>query len=116
MAKLVVKDSQNRVLGDQVLLADQMFDRLLGLMFSNVSKGKAGLLLDPCNSIHTFFMRYPIDVLFLDGNDKIVKIIRKMKPWRLSLIYFKAHKVLEFEGGLIPDDLKSGDQLELVYV
>jgi uncharacterized membrane protein (UPF0127 family) len=68
-------------------------------------------LITSCNSIHTFFMLMPIDVLFLNNEDKVVKIIRNLRPWRMTGIYFKATKVLEMKVGTIPQDLVVGERL-----
>ena len=103
----------NILLGKQMKKATSLIDRLIGLMFFKEMKGFDSLLLEPCRSIHTFFMRYAIDVLFVDKDMKIVKIIREMKPWRMSLIYFSAHSVLEFKAGSLPRDISKNDQVTL---
>ncbi len=95
--------------------AEAIQDRMLGLMFKKkIHDGFDGLLLKPCKSIHTFFMTFPIDVLFLDKKMNVVKIIRNMKPWRVSGYYFKAEQVLELYGKTIPKELNVGDQLEVI--
>jgi hypothetical protein len=55
-----------------------------------------GLLILKCNCIHTWFMRFPIDATFLDQDDKVVKVVRNIKPWT-SFVWggWKARKVLE---------------------
>lgn len=87
-------------------------ERLLGLMFQEEMPGCDGLVIDPCRSIHTFFMKFSIDVIFLNKKNKIIKIKKNFKPWGLSSIYFGAQKVLEMKKGKIGDDLKEGDELE----
>ena len=89
-----------------------MFSRMKGLMFSKEMIGD-GLILDPGNSIHNCFVRFPIDVIFLNNDFKIIKILRSFKPWRFSWIYFKATKVLELPEGKIPFDVIEGDYLEV---
>ena len=74
------------------------------------------LLIDPCNSIHTCFMNFSIDVLFLSKDNTIVHIVREMKPWRFSSIYLKSKRVLELKSGNIGSELKAGDQLEFKHV
>jgi uncharacterized membrane protein (UPF0127 family) len=55
-----------------------------------------GLLILRCNSIHTFFMSFPIDAVFLDRNDRVVKVVRNIPPWRFFVWGgFRAVKVLE---------------------
>ncbi|MCF8010961.1 MAG: DUF192 domain-containing protein [Clostridiales bacterium] len=79
--------------------------RLKGLM------GRAGLegalVLHPCSSIHTCFMRFPIDVLFLDKNYYILAAIKNMKPYRFSRIIKSANTVVELPAGMIE---KTGTQ------
>jgi uncharacterized membrane protein (UPF0127 family) len=98
--------------GKDIRHANTMFSRMKGLMFSKEMIGD-GIILDPGNSIHNCFVRFPIDVIFLNNDFKIIKIIRSFKPWRFSWIYFKATKVLELPQGKIPKDVKEGDYLEV---
>ncbi len=73
----------------------------------------AGLWIVPCPTIHTFFMKFDIDVLFLDKSQKVVKVIENMKPWRLSPWICSAHSVLELAGGVLKGSVAVGDQLEI---
>lgn len=110
MVELIVKN-KNLNLGKDIKLADNMFSRVKGLMFDEKIKGD-GLLIRPCNSIHTFFMKFNIDVIFLNKDLKIVKIIRNMPPWRMSKIYWNAWQVLEFQGGRLSEEIVEGDYIE----
>lgn len=100
----------------KVEVADSFMTRLLGLMFSSGLGEKDGLLFYPSNSIHTFFMNYPIDVVFMDKKDTVVKFIPSMKPWRMTRMYFGAYKVLEMMGGSLQEDLKPGDKLDITCI
>jgi uncharacterized membrane protein (UPF0127 family) len=114
--KLKIKHDGKELYSD-ILLATSFSERLIGLMFKErPPKGSNGLLIDPCNSIHTCFMRYPIDVIFLDASNKIIKIIYRLKPWRFTLIYLGAQKTLEIPSGDLKSPLKVGDVLEVSYV
>ena len=73
-----------------------------------------GILITPCKSIHTFFMFYPIDVVFLDQDNKIVQILNNVKPWRVTKFYFNAISVLEMKAGSLPNNLALGDKLEVI--
>lgn len=106
----------NKLLSKDILVADTMMSRMVGLMFKKSLVGADGLLINPCNSIHTFFMRYSLDIVFLSKDDKIIKIIRNIKPWRMTWIYFKARKTLELPAGKLPLDVKEGDRMEVVHV
>lgn len=97
--------------------AKSIEDRMIGLMFrEDIHEGYDGLMITPCKSIHTFFMKFPIDVVFLDESLKIVKIIKNMKPWRISGFYFKAEQVLELRGNSISDNINIGDELEALCI
>ncbi|MBP9674225.1 MAG: DUF192 domain-containing protein [Bacteriovoracaceae bacterium] len=91
--------------------ADTFFARLVGLM--GQKKTSTGLLLEPCQSIHTCFMLFPLDVIFLDANNRVVKVIYHLKPWRFTLFYFKAKKVVEFPIGIIPAHIKEKEEWEV---
>lgn len=111
-----IKHNQQTIAED-VLIADTMGSRLIGLMFRSAPpQGAKGLLLNPCNSIHTFFMRYALDVVFLDSKNNVVKVIRGMNPWRMTWIYIRASKTLELPAGKLPPQIKEGDHLEVENV
>ncbi len=103
-------------LGENIKIADTMISRMIGLMFVKEMKNMDGLLIDPCNSIHNCFVRFPIDVIFIDRDYKVVKVLRNFKPWRFSWIYFKAKRTLELPKGKLPEDIKVGDELEVTGV
>lgn len=105
-----------KILSKDILIADTLVTRLIGLMFKKQLLGAEGLLINPCNSIHTFFMRYSLDIVFLSSDNKVIKIIRDLKPWRMTWIYFRAKKTLELPAGKLPSDVKEGDILEVKNV
>lgn len=107
---------ENKVLSNDILIADQMHTRMIGLMFKEKLENADGLLINPCNSIHTCFMRYSLDVVFINKDNRVVKIIRDLKPWRMTGLYFEAKKTLELPAGKLPLDLKVGDLLEVTNV
>jgi uncharacterized protein len=104
---------KGKLLSSNIQVADDLSSRLIGLMFRKEQKNADGLLLNPCNSIHTFFMRYALDIVFIDSHNKVVKIIRNLAPWRMTWIYFKSCKTLELPAGKLPLDLNEGDELEI---
>ena len=73
------------------------------------------IILDPCNSVHTFFMRFPIDVLFLDKDYKVIRAIPKLVPNRITSIYWYSRCVVELPSGkLTSADTQATDQLKLL--
>lgn len=74
-----------------------------------------GLVLDPCGSIHMFFMRYPLDVLFLDKEGRVVFMYKGIKPWRVGRIVRGAKMAVELPEGAIEQSLTEvGDRVSLL--
>ena len=65
-------------------VADGFFSRARGLIARHRLAPPEGLLLRPCTSVHTAFMHYPIDVVYLDAEGSIVKVVHGLRPWRVS--------------------------------
>lgn len=93
-------------------LADTSLSRMVGLLNrDSLAEGEA-LLLDPCNHVHTLFMRFPIDVVFLAKDDTVVAV-QELAPWRLSRLHLKSRKILELAlGSCRRAGLVAGDRLE----
>lgn len=111
-----LKTSSGEILCNKMLVAESFFSRLKGLMFSAELPDCDGFLIRPCNSIHTFFMRYPLDIIFLDQNFNVVKVLYGLSPWRMTWIYFRSFQVLEMKGGTLKKDLLPGEKLEAVCI
>ena len=73
----MINKTKDRVMGEHVMLADTFWKRLKGLLGTSSLPRGHGLIITPCNSVHTFGMAYPIDVLFVDRNHRIIKIVHK---------------------------------------
>jgi len=98
MARAFNETKRTELAGD-VRLARNLWSKFWGLMGRRPLADGEGLLLRPCTSVHTFFMRFRIDVIFLDKTNTVVKIIPAMKPWRAALGGRGAHSALELNGG-----------------
>jgi len=71
-----------------------------------------GLLLTPCTSVHTFFMRFPIDILYLDRERVVVKAVRALRPFRVSACLRGSHSILELAAGALEaSGTQVGDRL-----
>jgi len=88
-------------LSGNVEVADHFFKRMKGLLGKNALRVGESLWIKPCMSIHTFFMKFPIDVIFLNKKDHVVAAIKNLKPNRLTRLYPKAVSVLELPAGTI---------------
>lgn len=111
-----IKTKENIYIAKEAIEAKSTLQKMKGLMFSKGMDGFDGMLFKRCNSIHTFFMNYPLDILFINREMKIVKIIRNLKPWRMTRLYFSAYQTLELMGGTLDERVQEGDVLEVVCI
>lgn len=81
-----------------VFIADTFVNRFLGYMFRE-RPHKQAIIFKPCSSIHTFFMKFNIDVLFLDKNMEVIKMVKNLKPGKIIMPVIGANAVLETEEG-----------------
>jgi uncharacterized membrane protein (UPF0127 family) len=94
-------------------LADRPLRRMRGLIGRQGLPAGEGLLVSPAPAIHTAFMRFPIDALFLDRNMRVLEIVERLRPWRVASKRH-AHAVLELSAGEIGRrGVEIGDRLEL---
>lgn len=94
----VTKD-QN--LAQEAKLAGTFFSRLVGLLNRAELPLGEGLIIKPCNSVHTCFMRFTIDVLFLNKDYRVVKIVENMVPNRFTKIIKDSVMVVELPSGVV---------------
>ena len=114
--KYILKKINGEIICSKMKIAESFTERLKGLMFSEELPECDGFLINPCRSIHTFFMLYAIDVVFINKRLQVVKVIKNIKPWNITAIYFRADRVLEMKSGMLKDNLQAGDQLEAVCI
>ena len=97
----IINKTRGLVLADNAFLANTLWTRLKGLLGTSSLEEGHGLVLDPCNSIHTWFMAYDIDVLFLDKDGAVVQVFESFAPWKMTRIYAKSKRVVELPGGAL---------------
>ncbi len=112
--KLKVRNRTRAVsLAEQADIADTSAKRRTGLLKHSHLEPGDGLWIVPCEAVHTFGMKFPIDVLFLDKKRKVLKIRQKMTRWKMAAC-LRAHSVLELPSGMCESTgTLAGDQLEL---
>jgi uncharacterized membrane protein (UPF0127 family) len=91
-----------RVIVERLELATTFWQRFCGWQFRKIPVVGTGILLAPCSSIHTFWMRFPIDIAFLDAEGVIVEIAADVSPWRIVPKVRSAVAVLEIPSGRCP--------------
>lgn len=106
------------VLCKKCFCATSILERTKGLMFKHSLGEKNdidGMLINYCNSVHTFFMRFPLDLVFIGADNKVVKVIQNKRAWTMTWFYWKAVKVLELPAWKA-SGIKIDDQIEVEYV
>ena len=108
----ILNITRQTCLARRVERADNYFKRLKGLMFRASLPPEHGLWIVPCADIHSCFMRFPFDAVFVDKHLNVLHRVESMKPWRISKIVKGGHAVLELPAGTIAQSrTEIGDQL-----
>ncbi len=108
--KIICRETQ-RVLAERVILCDTAWTRLRGLIGRTIGRGTC-LCITPCDRIHTCFMSYPIDAVFVDRENRVVHVEPALVPWRATRKVSGAVAVLESRIGWIAETaIRTGQQL-----
>ena len=111
----LINQTKNTILAEDVFIANTPFKRIKGLLGKKVFLPNQAIILDPCNSVHTFFMRFAIDILFVDKDYKVVKVFSKLAPNRITRIYWHSSRVIELPAGRLNlTNTQTRDQLQLL--
>jgi uncharacterized membrane protein (UPF0127 family) len=112
----LVNARSGAVIADRVACAFDSASRRRGLLGRDAMAASEALIIAPSNSIHTFFMKFAIDVAFVSRDGRIVKLRRAVPPWRIAAAW-RAFAVVEMAGGSFAlSSTVEGDQLALVPV
>jgi hypothetical protein len=110
---LVRNQTRGTVLGGDIDLADTSEKRRTGLLKHTRLEPGTGLWIVPCESVHTFFMKFAIDLVYIDRKHKVRKVRHAVPAWRLSAC-LTAHSILELPPGTAQQTAtQAGDQLEI---
>jgi uncharacterized protein len=103
------------VIAESVVVATSPWRRFVGLMGRTELPAGHGLYLRPCNSIHTFFMRFPIDAVFVDKEGETVRVYEHIKPWRMTRLVRHAKACIELPAGTAASaGVAAGQRLRVV--
>lgn len=97
----VVNVTRGTVLAERAELAVRYVDRLVGLLGRAGLPAGTGLWIEPCNSVHMWFMRFPIDVVFAAEDGRVVAVVPDLRPWAMTLPKRGAAVALELPVGAI---------------
>jgi uncharacterized membrane protein (UPF0127 family) len=108
----VLNETKNTVVAHNVQRAESVWSRFWGLMGRRALPEGEALHIRHCNSVHTFFMRFTMDAVFLDKGARVVKVVPDMKPFRAAVGGKGAHSVLELAAGAAAlAEVEAGDTL-----
>lgn len=115
MRRVIVRNAtKESVLADRAGVANTPELRNRGLLKHTTLEKGDGLWISPTQAVHMFFMKFALDLVYLDRQKKVVKVRRNLKPWRISGA-LKAHSVLELPVGIIDETrTEVGDQIEFI--
>ena len=109
---IVVNADKDTRLGEAIEVAETAVQRVKGLLGRDCLADGQGLLFKHCSSLHTFFMQFPIDIIYTDKNGKVLKLARGTRPFKLVAAPFRSFYALELPEGAIQESrTKVGDRL-----
>ncbi|MBI2145673.1 DUF192 domain-containing protein [Candidatus Woesearchaeota archaeon] len=111
--------TRNSILASRSRLADSAMKRIVGLMFSRQTKSAMILKFgrETKVSLHTFFVFFPIDIVFVDGNSTVAELVENMQPFTTYTAKEKAKCVVELPAGMIrASRTKVGDKIAFLQV
>jgi hypothetical protein len=110
----VTNTTRGTTVGHKVKLANTSLTRMFGLLGHKGLDAGEGLWIKPSSGVHTFFMRFSIDVIGLDNNLRVIKLWRCLPPFRVTSVSMKLKSVIELPCGAIKaGDVQIGDYLEI---
>lgn len=108
----VLNRTRGEVLAERAELADTFWSRFMGLMGRAVLPDGGGLVLKPGGGVHMFFMRFPLDVLHLDGSGRATHVLRGIKPWRAGPVWVGSWMAVELPAGAAAST-RPGDEIAI---
>lgn len=111
----MLNGNRGTCLADRAETADSLWKRMKGLIGRSPDEFHpgSGLWIRPSEGIHTFGMRFPIDVVYLDAKGKVIRLYHSLRPNRLGAVMLKSHSVLELPAGtLARTHTEPGDLIE----
>ena len=111
----VMNTTRGTTLLQEGRMADNFFSRLRGLIGVRALAEGTGILIRPCRGVHCMFMSIPIDVIYVDREDRVIALDRAMKPWTIGKVYRNGAYVVEGPVGVIEGTgVAVGDQLQII--
>jgi uncharacterized membrane protein (UPF0127 family) len=112
-----INATRGTIVGECIRVAESGLARIVGLLGERELLPGDGLLIVPSQGVHTWGMWFPIDIAVLDGEWKVIAIRRKVRPFRMTRLYWKAAAVLELPSGMLDStSTLVGDTIEFERV
>ena len=109
---IVTNVARGTVLGETIEVAANATQKVKGLLDRECLEDGQGLLFKGAGSLHTLFMRFPIDVIYTDKHGKVVKLARAVRPFKLVAAPLRCHYALELPAGaILASKTQVGDHL-----
>lgn len=110
----LLNKTTNKILVPNLEKASTFWTRSKGLLGREELPAGQGLWILHCNAIHTFFMKFPIDCVFVDRKMVVRKVMHKVKPWRVTFPVLFARDVIELPAGFLDSNpIRVGEQLHV---
>jgi uncharacterized membrane protein (UPF0127 family) len=107
--------TKNKWIAENAALAEKLVSRMIGLLGRKSLPNGCALIIRPCKGVHTCFMRFPIDCLFINQEHVVLHVIGSLQPWRISPMVRGSWCVIELPAGAaIATGTETGDQLEII--
>lgn len=108
----IYNSTQNNLIVDDVKMAKTFFTRSVGLLSKASISDDEGLIIKPCCSVHTFFMKFNIDVLFINKQNKIIALYKNVPKNKILPIHLNSNYVIELSAGSINSkNIQKGDMV-----
>lgn len=109
----IINQTRNAVLAQNVRKANTPWLRMRGLLGQKALLDGEAMVIEPCNSVHMFFMRFAIDVVFISRNNVVVGCCCNLKPFQLSPVFWDSYCAIELPAGKIEStQTQIGDKVE----
>ena len=110
----IINKTRNTIIAQDVVIADTALSRLKGLLGRDTLASREALVITQCRSIHMFFMRFAIDVIFVDKKNRVVGLVKRIKPFYMSPYFWRASAAIELHEGVIEfSHTQVGDEIQI---
>ncbi|MGQ9553643.1 MAG: DUF192 domain-containing protein [Anaerolineae bacterium] len=110
----IENETRKTTLAREAIIADNAWTRLRGLLGRPQLRDGQAMVIRPSTGIHTFFMGYPIDVIYLDATNHVVRSLEHLRPFRFGPIDLRTKQVIELPAGTIARSrTQEGDRIAL---